>query len=96
MKRFLLIVLALVFAALVALFAIRNTASVTVDLLITRQEGPVILWLLAAVCIGAGLTVICLVPGWWRQRGERRRLRRELATARDECDRLRRAPLRDH
>jgi uncharacterized integral membrane protein len=95
MKRIVVLAIALLLVAATGLVAVRNTARVELDLMVVRPEAPIIIWLLVALVSGVILTVCCLLPGFWRRRSERRRLQRELRDARDECDRLRRAPLRD-
>ena len=95
MKRYLFLVFAAVLLAAAGVFAVRNTNPVRVDVVVATGEAPLAVWLVAAVVIGALLAVVFMLPAWWRGRAERRRLRRELHDARDECDRLRRAPLRD-
>lgn len=95
MKRYLVIALALALAIAAGLFAVRNTTPIDVDLYFAHVEGPLVLWLLAAVGLGVMLSLLCMLPGWWRERASQRRLRRELADAKAECDRLRRAPLED-
>jgi|GEM_PF-6868385 len=95
MKRIVVLAVALLLVAATGLLAVRNTTAVEVDLVVATPQAPIIIWLLVALVSGALLTVVCLLPGFWRRRSERRQLQRELRDARDECDRLRRAPLRD-
>ncbi len=95
MKRYLLLLLAIVLIIGASVFAVHNTDSVRVDGVVATGEAPLVVWLVAAVVLGAVLAIVCMVPAWLRGRAERRRLRLELQQARDECDQLRRAPLRD-
>lgn len=95
MKRYILLGLAAVLVIATGVFAVYNTAPVTIDIVVATQEAPVVVWLAGAIALGVLLTLLCLLPSWWWARAERRRLERELRDARDECDRLRRAPLRD-
>lgn len=95
MRRYVIAFVVVVLGGVAGLFATRNTVTVAVDLFFSRVEAPLVIWLLAAAIFGVLLTLLCMVPGWWRSRARQRRLRRDLADAKAECDRLRRAPLED-
>jgi len=95
MRRYVIALAVVVLGGIAALFATRNTATVAVDVLFSRVEAPVVIWLLVAAVFGVVLTLLCMLPGWWRSRLRQRQLRRDLADAKAECDRLRRAPLED-
>lgn len=96
MKRYLLLAVAFVLVVITGLFAVRNTGAATVDFGMTSLEAPMVVLLAGAMVIGMILALVCMIPGRWRARRERRRMARELRDSREECDRLRRAPLRDH
>ena len=96
MKRYLFMALAFVLVVLTGVFAVRNTERASVDFGMTSVEAPMVVLLAGALVVGVLLALLCMIPGRWRARAERRRLARELRDVRDECDRLRRAPLKDH
>lgn len=95
MKRWLVLLFAAVTVAVLVTLAVRNAGTVGVDLVLFRPELPLALWLAIALCLGALLTLVCLIPGLWHQRRERRRMEKELASIRAECNHLRTLPLRD-
>lgn len=95
MKRYAILIIGVALVIPVVLFSVRNTRALTVDFVVAEPEAPVVVWLLLALITGALLTLVCLLPSRWRRRRENRRLRREFEAMRDECNRLRRAPLRD-
>lgn len=95
MTRYLFMTVAFVLVVLTGVFAVRNTERASVDFGVTSVEAPMVVLLAGAMVVGVLLALLCMIPGRWRARAERRRLARELRDVRDECDRLRRAPLRD-
>lgn len=95
MMRSLLLLLAGSVFVVLAILTWRNVAPVSLDLVVTRYELPLAVWLALAVVAGMVLALACLLPAWWRRGRERRQLERELERIRTECDRLRRQPMKD-
>lgn len=78
--------IALLFALVIALFALQNTAMVTVRFLLWEHEASLVLVVLGAACLGAALAFAASLGPRLRQTREMRRLG---ATVHSQAERIR-------
>jgi lipopolysaccharide assembly protein A len=74
------IIAAMVIAVLAVIFALQNTATVTVGFLVWSLQGSQALVLLAAVFAGIAVCFLACLPSWIRHRWTIRRLRKRVTT----------------
>ncbi len=72
------LILSLVLATLVAVFAIQNAGPVTLRFGIWSVETSLVVVILVAVAAGAAVASLLGLPGWIRDRSRLRQLAREL------------------
>ena len=76
------LILSLVLATLVAVFAIQNATSVTLRFGIWSVETSLVVVTLVSVAAGAAVASLLRLPGWIRDRSRLRQLTRELDSLR--------------
>ena len=95
MKRLVWLALALVVIAIGLSFAMLNPAATELDFYFGRLALPLSLWLVIAFALGALLGMVAAVGIITKQRWQLARLRREVASSRDELSELRKLPIRN-
>ncbi|MBY5268000.1 LapA family protein [Spiribacter salinus] len=95
MKRLVWLALALVVIAIGLSFAMLNPAATELDFYFGRLALPLSLWLVIAFAIGALLGMVAALGIITKQRWQLARLRREVASSRDELSELRKLPIRN-
>lgn len=73
------LVISLIIAILVAVFAFRNYQEVSVDLFFFEPTGPLALVILVTFAIGVGVGLLSTVPGKLRKRRELKNLRKQMS-----------------
>jgi putative membrane protein len=73
------LILALVIALVAVIFALQNTAAITVSFLFWQFHGSLALVLIISLAVGALITIMALLPGILRGRWSLRKLRKQLA-----------------
>jgi uncharacterized integral membrane protein len=87
-------ILMLVVAIIVAIVAIQNTTPVALTLVFWQVPGvPVSVLILGATAVGAVLTLILGLSGWFRGRNARRRTDQTIGQLETELDRERTRPV---
>lgn len=76
------LILSLVLATMVAVFAIQNATSVTLRFGIWSVETSLVVVTLVSVAAGAAVASLLRLPGWIRDRSRLRQLTRELESLR--------------
>ena len=77
---FLFVVIAMVIAVLAVVFALQNTATVTVGFLLWSLQGSQALVLLAALFAGIAVCFFAFLPAWVRHRWTIRQLKKRVAS----------------
>jgi len=95
MKRLVWLTLALVVIAIGLSFAMLNPAATELDFYFGRLALPLSLWLVIAFAMGALLGMVAALGIITRQRWQLAKLRREVASSRDELSELRKLPIRN-
>ncbi|TQE98623.1 MAG: LapA family protein [Spiribacter salinus] len=95
MKRLVWLALALVVIAIGLSFAMLNPAATELDFYFGRLALPLSLWLVIAFALGALLGMVAALGIITKQRWQLARLRREVASSRDELSELRKLPIRN-
>ncbi|AGM40773.1 hypothetical protein SPISAL_03395 [Spiribacter salinus M19-40] len=95
MKRLVWLALALMVIAIGLSFAMLNPAATELDFYFGRLALPLSLWLVIAFALGALLGMVAAVGIITKQRWQLARLRREVASSRDELSELRKLPIRN-
>lgn len=73
------LVLSLIIALVAVIFALQNTATITVSFLIWQFHGSLALVLIISLLVGALITFLALLPGLLRGRWSLRKLRKQFA-----------------
>ncbi|MDR9413655.1 MAG: LapA family protein [Spiribacter sp.] len=95
MKRLVWLALALMVIAIGLSFAMLNPAATELDFYFGRLALPLSLWLVIAFALGALLGMVAALGIITKQRWQLARLRREVASSRDELSELRKLPIRN-
>lgn len=90
LRNLLALLIALAMAAIGVLFALQNPEPIALDILVMKlPERSLALWVLGALAIGGVLGLLLSSVALLRQRAGKASLRRQLARAQGEIDRLR-------
>lgn len=95
MKRLIGLIVALAVVAIGLSFAMLNPAATELDFYFGRLALPISLWLVIAFALGAFIGMLAALGVITRQRWQLARLRREVASSRDELSELRKLPIRN-
>lgn len=82
-------IFSLVIAVLAVLFAMQNTASVTLQFFVWTFHSPLAVLLLVALTIGAVLTSLLTIPGWFKSKKSKSSHQKEIAELEDSLSKYR-------
>lgn len=96
MKRIILLITLLLFAALAAVFASLNLELVRIDYYLASAQLPLALLLFITLLLGVLVGVLACTVLLYSNMMERRRLRKQLVLCQQEIRNLRDIPIKDH